>query len=236
MAAGASEADELEAAWARCRSAPTCRQIEHPPGARQSTSANGTGAVVWSREGQPSSASIFIGVAVVARDQRHAALALERRQHLGHAESTASGGHGGRDDARMAHHVGVREVHDVDVGLVRVDGRGQRGSHVRLAHLRLQVVGGNLGAGDERAHLGRLGLLAPAVQEERHVGVLLRLGDVVLAQARFSQHVSQHVVGELRGYATGAGSRDRTRSGTRSSPAGTRRDRSPRTRGPPARA
>ena len=99
----------------------------------------------------------------------------------------------------MPHHVGVREVHDVHVGLVRVDGRGQRGSHVRLAHLRFQIVGGNLGAGDERALLPCFRLLAPAVQEERHVGVLLGLGDVVLRKARLGQHVGQHVGGELLG-------------------------------------
>ena len=142
----------------------------------------------------------LVGVAMIGRHERDAALALERGQHLAHARVHGlHGRHRGGDHARVPHHVGVGEVHDVHVGRVSVDGRRQRPRHLRLAHLGLQVVGGHFGAGDERALLARLRLLAPAVEKERHVGVLLGLGDVVLAQARRGQHVGQHVLGKLLG-------------------------------------
>ena len=54
-------------------------------------------------KGLPCLAEHLIGVAVVGRDERRAALALESGQHLGHARiHRLDGGHGGRDDARMA--------------------------------------------------------------------------------------------------------------------------------------
>ena len=90
------------------------------------------------------------------------------------------GGDGGGNDARVADHIGIREVHDVHIGLIGIDRRSQRARDFRFAHLRLQIIRGDLGAGDEASLLPRLGLLAPAVEEERDVRILLGFGDMVL--------------------------------------------------------
>ena len=99
----------------------------------------------------------------------------------------------------MADHIGVREVHDVHIGLVGIDRRGQGVRDRRLAHLGLQIVRGNFGAGDEASLLPRLGLLATAVEEERDMRILLGFGDMVLAQAGGGEHVGKHVIRERLG-------------------------------------
>ena len=58
-----------------------------------------------------------------------------------------------------------------------------RVGHADGAHLGLEVVRRDLRARHEQAVLARPGRLAPAVEEVRHVGVLLGLGDVELAPA-----------------------------------------------------
>ena len=137
---------------------------------------------------------------MVGRDERHAALALYGGKNLPHAGIHRLGGRAGRlHDAGMPHHVAVREVHDVHVGLVGVDGRRQGVGHLGLAHLRLQIIGGHLRARDEPSALPRLLGLATAVQEESDMGVLLRLGDMVLGKPRVGEHVGQHVFRELLG-------------------------------------
>ena len=83
----------------------------------------------------------------------------------------------------MAHHVAVGEVEDdhiVIAALNALDGlRGDLGG----AHLRLEVIGGHLGGGDQTAVLAREHLLSATVEEESHMGVLLRLGNAELSIA-----------------------------------------------------
>ena len=99
----------------------------------------------------------------------------------------------------MADHIGIREIHDVHIGLVGIDSRGQGIGDLRFAHLRLQIVRGDLRAGDETSPLPLLGLLAPAVEEERDVRILLGFGDMVLAQTGGGEHVGKHVFRERLG-------------------------------------
>ena len=82
------------------------------------------------------------------------------------------------------------------IGLIGIDRRSQRVRDFRFAHLRLQIIRGDLGAGDEASPLPRLRLLAPAVEEERDVRILLGFGDMVLTQAGGGKHVGKHVFRE----------------------------------------
>src|SRR5690606_26686886 len=79
----------------------------------------------------------------------------------------------------------------------RTDRLDQFRGQLRAAHFRLQVVGGDLGAGDEDALLAVEHILAAAAEEEGDVRVLFRLRDAQLAQARgggdFAQGVAQVV-------------------------------------------
>ena len=109
--------------------------------------------------------------------------------------------------------------------------------HARGAHLRLQVVGGDLGAGHELALLARPGLLDAAVEEVGDVGVLLGLGDVELLPAQAGDDLGQaghdqRREGHLDGQAAFVlGQRDHGRERR-----AVRRGRSRRSPGPRARA
>ena len=100
----------------------------------------------------------------------------------------------------MAHHVAVGEVEDdhiVIAALNALDGlRGDLGG----AHLRLEVIGGHLGGGDQTAVLAREHLLSATVEEESHMGVLLRLGNaelsIALAGDILAEDIGQLPVGE----------------------------------------
>ena len=142
----------------------------------------------------------LVAIAVIGRDERESAFAANRVDDLADAGiDRLDGGNGSGDDARVTDHVGVREVHDVHIGLVGIDRRGQGVRDRRLAHLGLQIVCGNLRAGDEASLLPRLGLLATAIEEECDVRILLGFGDMVLTQASCGKHVGKHVFRERLG-------------------------------------
>ena len=141
-----------------------------------------------------------LGVAVVRRHHGDAALAAGGLHHLANAGIHGLHGLDGRvKDAGVAHHVAVGEVQHDDVvgpGLDALDALLADGGG---AHLRLEVIGGHLGRGDEAAVLpGENGLHA-AVEEEGHVGVLLRLRDAQLGHAHPGEVLAQAVDHALPG-------------------------------------
>ena len=86
-------------------------------------------------------------------------------------------------DAGVADHVGVREVDDAEARSRRRSRATEALGHLVGRHLRLVVVARHVArARDEDPRLARPRLLAPAVEEVGHVGVLLGLGDVQLPQ------------------------------------------------------
>ena len=152
------------------------------------------------RMGRPIVRDHLVAVTVIGRYEGEPALAADGVDDLADAGiHRFDGGDGGGDDARVAHHIGVCEVHDVHIGLVGIDRRSQGVRDFRFAHLRLQIIRGDLGAGDEASLLPRLGLLAPAVEEERDVRIFLGFGDMVLTQAGGGKHVGKHVFRERLG-------------------------------------
>ena len=87
-------------------------------------------------------------------------------------------------------HVGVREVDDAERVAVPDLADDAVGDLVG-GHLRLLVVARDVSrARDEHTRLARPRVLAPAVEEVRDVGVLLRLGDVQLTQAVGGEHLA----------------------------------------------
>ena len=141
-----------------------------------------------------------IGVAVIGGNQRKAALSENRRDNLGQGiVNSLDGLNGGVEDTGVTNHVAVREVHDVEISAILVDGSDELLGNLGSAHLRLQIVGSDLGGSDEHALLALLGFLDAAVEEERHVGVLLGLGGVQLLQAIGGDNVGQNVLGERLG-------------------------------------
>ena len=86
----------------------------------------------------------------------------------------------------VPHHVGRRQVADEQRVRARLDLAHHRVGHRLRRHLRLQVVRGHLGRLLHLVDLPVEGLLAPAVEEERHVGVLFRLRGAQLALARYA--------------------------------------------------
>ena len=99
----------------------------------------------------------------------------------------------------MAHHVAVGKVQDHHVVFAALDALDGLGGDLRLAHLGLEVVGGHLGGGDQAPVLpGEHGLHA-AVEEEGHMGVLLRLGDAKLGHVLLGDIFAENVVQALLG-------------------------------------
>ena len=85
------------------------------------------------------------------------------------------------DHAGVADHVGVGEVDDPEGGPVLAPAGDELLGNLPRAHLRLVVVGRHVaGARRQFAPLVREGSLFSAVEEVRHVRVLLGLGDVQL--------------------------------------------------------
>ena len=74
----------------------------------------------------------------------------------------------------------------------------EHGAHRPGAHLGLQVVGGHLGAWHHAPVFAGERLLVAAVEEERHVRVLLRLRRAQLRQPRRGNDVAHQVVHRLR--------------------------------------
>jgi hypothetical protein len=69
---------------------------------------------------------------------------------------------------------------------------------LRRAHLRFQVVGGDLRRGHQYAAFAVERLLATAAEEKGHVGILLGLGDAQLRELPLRDPGAEHVVQRLR--------------------------------------
>ncbi len=124
----------------------------------------------------------LFGIPVIGRDHAYPAGGRHRLDHPAEAAvDRLAGRDHGRDDPRVADHVGVREVDHrerVPVADLLDEAVGQ----LQRRHLRLVVVARDVARGGH--HQPRLAgerLLAPAVEEVRHVGVLLGLRHVQLA-------------------------------------------------------
>ena len=98
----------------------------------------------------------------------------------------------------MADHVAVGEVQDDHVVLAGQDALDALLGDGGLAHLRLEVIGRDLGGRDQRAVLARIFLFHAAVEEERDVRVLLGLGDAQLSHAQVGDILAEGVLEALR--------------------------------------
>ena len=147
----------------------------------------------------------LLGVPVVGDDEAHAAGPFDRA----HDPAEARVGrldrlHDRRNDSGVADHVGVREVDDDKAETAVVDCGHDLVGDLDSRHLRLEVVARDVARrGDEDPFLVVERLLAAAVEEVRHVRVLLRLGRVELADAVRAQHLGErpldNVLGERDG-------------------------------------
>ena len=98
----------------------------------------------------------------------------------------------------MTDHVRVREVHDREPVLARLHGLNEPTRDLGRRHLRLLVVRADLARRrDEHTSFPGPRILAAAVQEVRHVGVLLRLGHVKLADARVCESLGERLLDQL---------------------------------------
>ena len=141
----------------------------------------------------------LLRVAVVGRHEADAAPALDGRDDL--AEAAVHGLdrlHDGRDHSRVADHVGVGEVHDREAVVARLHALDEAARDLGRRHLRLLVIRADVPRGrDQHTSLPGPRLFPAAVQEVRHVGVLLRLGHVKLADPGFGERLGQRVVDYL---------------------------------------
>ena len=109
----------------------------------------------------------LFGVAVVGGDEGAAAGVQHSGDHLIHAGiHSLNGLDSSLEHAGVADHIAVCEVQDDHIVLAAFDALDALGSDFGGAHLGLQVVGGNLGAGDDAAILALVGSLHAAVEEE----------------------------------------------------------------------
>ena len=98
----------------------------------------------------------------------------------------------------MAHHITIGEVDDNKI-IALIHRFAYCFTHFRRAHLRLQIVGLDTGAGDQHSALAWIGLFDTAVKEEGHMGILLRLRRVQLRQPCPADHFGQCIFGSLFG-------------------------------------
>ena len=108
-------------------------------------------------------------------------------------------------DAGMADHVGGGKVVHQKPVFVVLDAFDELVRDRLGGHVRLEVVGGYLGGGNEVAVLEGELLLDAAVEEEGHVGVLLGLGDVALRDGCLAQRFGEDVAHVLRDEGDGEG-------------------------------
>ena len=147
-----------------------------------------------SGEGSAIGLAHLVGVAVVGSQQNLTTGGQNRVDDLaGAGVHSLNGLHSGLEDAGVTDHVAVGEVQDDHVVLAALDALDALVGNLEGAHLGLQVVGGNLGAGDQGAILALEGSLHAAVEEEGHMGVLLGLGDAQLGLAALGQVLAHHV-------------------------------------------
>ena len=94
----------------------------------------------------------------------------------------------------MDDHVAVGEVQDDDVVGAGVDALDAFVADLERAHLGLEVIGRDLRRGDEHAVLTGVLFLDAAVEEERDMRVLLRLGDAQLRHAELAQILAEPIL------------------------------------------
>ena len=135
---------------------------------------------------------------MVGGQQHHVVVRDRGVHHLAHqlVDALDRLGHG-RVDTRVAHHVAVGEVEDDEVLDLGIDLVDQLLGHLGGAHLRQQVVGRHLRGVHQDAVFVLELQLAAAVEEEGHVGVLLRLGDAQLALAGLGDGLAEGIVHQL---------------------------------------
>ena len=148
-----------------------------------------------------------LGIAVVGGHQHRPADMLDRALEPSEAAVDGfDGGDGGGELAGMADHVGIGVVHHREIESAALDRRHQLVGHLIGRHLGLQIIGCDLGRGDQDALLAGEGPLLPAVEEEGDMGVLLGLGDAQLVLAgscqKLAQRVAQILGGEQHGMET----------------------------------
>ncbi len=120
----------------------------------------------------------------------------------------------------MSDHVRVGEVQDDQVVLAGPDRCHRLRGQFRRRHLRLQIIGRDLGGGDHDAVLAGIGRLLAAVEEIGDVRIFLGLRHAQLAQARLRGRLAQPLrqglgreqgrhhrvqLGAVGGHADGAG-------------------------------
>ena len=148
----------------------------------------------------------LLGIAMIARQEEDVP-----RLHTGFVDGLDGGVgglaalDGGVVDTGMADHVGGREIVHQETVLVVLDPVDELVRDRLGRHGWLEVVGGDLGGGDEVAVLERELLLHPAVEEEGHVGVLLGLGDVALRDGCLCKRFGEDVAHVLRDEGDGEG-------------------------------
>jgi len=99
----------------------------------------------------------------------------------------------GRQKARMADHVGVGIVQYDQVIFTRSDRIQGFMRKLRSRHLRLKVVGCNLGRRDHDTVLARIGIFPATIKEVGDVRIFLRLSHTQLREACRSHHFPQNV-------------------------------------------
>ena len=99
----------------------------------------------------------------------------------------------------MAHHVAVGKVDDDEVVLVLTYGSHELVLHLIGTHLGLEVVGCHLRRSHEYAVFAFVRLLAPTVEEEGDVCILLCLCCVQLLHALHGDVLSEGVLHVLLG-------------------------------------
>ena len=91
----------------------------------------------------------------------------------------------------MAHHIAIGEVYYDEVILLGVDSGHKFLSHLGSRHLRLEVVSSHFWRSHEYSVLTLEWLLASAIEEERHMGILLRLSYMKLLLTLFGKVLSE---------------------------------------------
>ena len=175
----------------RARSARGRRDRRRPPDATPSrVTISGTGFVVCAVCGlMPSSSSSFSALpwSAVTRQTPPRRVRRGRDDAPRQASARLDGADDGGIDAGVPDHVRVREVDDAERVAV-VERRGDLRRDLRGGHLRLEVVARDVARRrHEDPRLPRPRAPRPAVEEVRHVGVLLRLRRVELPEARPSR-------------------------------------------------
>ena len=94
--------------------------------------------------------------------------------------------------AGMPDHITIGEIdHDKIVRFIHR--RTYRFAYLRRGHLRLEVIGLDIRTGDQHPALSLIRGLYTAVEEEGHMGILLRLCSMQLSQPCFGDHLCKGI-------------------------------------------